>query len=76
MRHGTKAIWPGADRYFGVWPVSAVNWWLRSPNSSNNNNAYYVNTSGALNNNNVYNANNYCPRPASACRYREQVTVW
>jgi hypothetical protein len=25
-----------------------------------------VNTSGALNNNNVYNANNYCPRPASA----------
>ena len=34
----------------------AVNWWLRSSNSSNNNNAY--------------NANN-CARPALACKYAE-----
>lgn len=30
-----------------VWPVSAVYWGLRSPNSDTNN-AYYVNSSGAL----------------------------
>lgn len=50
--------------------MCAVNWWLRSPNS-NANNAYYVNTDGALNNNNVYNANNYCPRPALTYKYAE-----
>ena len=43
---------------------------LRSSNSSNNNNAYNVNTDGSLNNNNVYNANN-CARPALACKYAE-----
>lgn len=45
-----------------VWPVRAVNWGLRSPNS-NDNNAYYINTDGTVNNNNVYNAN-FAPRPA------------
>lgn len=50
--------------------MCAVNWWLRSPNS-NANNAYYVNTDGALNNNNVYNANNNCPRPALTYKYAE-----
>ena len=48
----------------------AVNWWLRSSNSSNNNNAYNVNTDGSVNNNNAYNANN-CARPALACKYAE-----
>ncbi|MFA6729006.1 MAG: DUF6273 domain-containing protein [Prevotella sp.] len=48
----------------------AVNWWLRSPNSGNTNNAYNVNTNGTLNNNNVYNANN-CPRPAQTDKYAE-----
>lgn len=50
--------------------VLAVIWWLRSPNSSNNNNAYNVNTDGTQNNNNVYNANN-CPRPALAYKNAE-----
>lgn len=48
----------------------AVNGWLRSSNSSNNNNAYNVNTDGSVNNNNAYNANN-CARPALACKYAE-----
>lgn len=50
--------------------VWAVNWWLRSPNSSNNNNAYNVNNNGTQNNNNVYNANN-CPRPALTTKNAE-----
>ena len=33
-----------------------VNWWLRSPNSDNSNNALYVNDSGNVNNDNVNNA--------------------
>lgn len=41
---------------------SAVYWGLRSPNSDTDN-AYYVNSSGALNNNNVNNAN-FAARPA------------
>lgn len=54
----------------GIGLYRAVNWWLRSPNSSNNNNAYYVNTDGSVNNNNVYNGNN-CARPALAGKYTE-----
>ncbi|BDE86999.1 hypothetical protein CE91St42_14570 [Oscillospiraceae bacterium] len=54
----------GADLY------RAVNWWSRSSNSDNNNNAWNVNTSGDANNNNAYNANN-CARPALACKYAE-----
>ena len=48
--------------------ATAVYWWLRSPNSSNNNNAYNVNTDGSVKNNNysfVYYGL-YCARPALA----------
>lgn len=37
---------------------------LRSPYSSDDSNAYFVNASGALNYSDVYYANIYCPRPA------------
>ena len=47
----------------GVGLYRAVNWWLRSPNSSNNNNAYNVNTDGSVDNNSVHNGND-CARPA------------
>ena len=43
--------------------ATAVDWWLRSPDSSNDS-AYCVGTSGALNYYGVYYANYYCPRPA------------
>lgn len=45
--------------------TTAVNWWLRSPYSSNGNYAYYVSTDGSVNDNNVCNGN-YCARPALA----------
>jgi len=35
----------------------AANWWLRSPNASNANNARYLNNEGYSNENNVENAN-------------------
>ena len=41
---------------------SAAEWWLRSPNTNNNNNVWNVNTDGS-NNNNWYN-NSYGVRPA------------
>lgn len=41
---------------------SAAIWWLRSPNTNNNNNVWNVNTDGS-NNNNWYN-NSYGVRPA------------
>ena len=41
----------------------AVNWWLRSPNSSGISIAYNVSTSGTQNYNDVFYAN-CCPRPA------------
>lgn len=65
MRHGVTGNWNGiyCDILMGIGLYRAVNWWLRSPNSSNNNNAYYVNTDGSVNNNNVYNGNS-CARPA------------
>ena len=40
----------------------AAIWWLRSPNTNNNNNVWNVNTDGS-NNNNWYN-NSYGVRPA------------
>lgn len=40
----------------------AAIWWLRSPNT-NNNNVWNVNTDGSNNNNNWYN-NSYGVRPA------------
>ena len=45
--------------------ANAVSWWLRYPNS-NYDNAYCVNTSGALDYDYVSGANSYCPRPALA----------
>ena len=41
---------------------SAANWWLRSPNCNNFNNALYVNSNGDWNNNNC--SNSYGIRPA------------
>ena len=45
--------------------TTAVNWWLRSPVSSDSNYAYYVNTDGSVYNNYVYYGH-YCARPALA----------
>ena len=45
--------------------ATAVNWWLRSPNSSGNYYAYSVNTGGSVDYYNVYHGN-YCARPALA----------
>ena len=45
--------------------TTAVNWWLRSPRSSDSNLAYYVNTDGGVSSNSVYNGND-CARPALA----------
>ncbi len=39
----------------------ARNWWLRSCNPSNANNARNVNTDGSLNNNNATNGNGLVP---------------
>ena len=44
-----------------VRPVSATNWWLRSPNTNNTNNAWNVNNDGSYNNNNTYNTNGIRP---------------
>lgn len=72
VRYGVTGNWNGiyCDILMGIGLYRAVNWWLRSPNSSNNNNAYNVNTDGSVNNNNVYNGNN-CARPALAGKYAE-----
>ena len=43
--------------------TTAVNWWLRSPRSSNGNRAYYVNTDGSVSYGNVFNGSR-CARPA------------
>lgn len=40
----------------------ATNWWLRSPNTNNTNNAWNVNSNGNYNNNNC--TNSYGIRPA------------
>lgn len=45
--------------------ATAVNWWLRSPLSSDGNYAYYVNTDGSVNYSTVYSGN-VCARPALA----------
>lgn len=44
-----------------LYSVSAVNWWLRSPNASNSNNFVNVNTDGTVNNNNANNSNGLAP---------------
>ena len=45
--------------------ATAVGWWLRSPNSSNNDRAYLVGTVGSVINNRVFNGDS-CARPALA----------
>lgn len=45
--------------------TTAVNWWLRSPDSSNYNRACYVTTVGSVHNSDVY-FGDYCARPALA----------
>lgn len=45
--------------------TTAVIWWLRSPNSSGNDRAYYVSTVGGVSNYNVCYGDN-CARPALA----------
>ena len=42
---------------------SPSNWWTRSPNTNNSNNACYVRTDGTANNNNVNNTNGCRPAP-------------
>lgn len=55
----------------GIGLYRAVNWWLRSPNSCRNNDAYYVSLDGSVNSDNdVYNGN-LCARPALAGKYAE-----
>ena len=65
MRHGVTGNWNGiyCDILMGIGLYRAVHWWLRSPYSSNNNNAYYVNTDGSVYSNYVYYGD-YCARPA------------
>lgn len=46
----------------GYGSSSATNWWLRSPNTNNTNNAWNVNSNGNYNNNNC--SNSYGVRPA------------
>lgn len=45
--------------------ATAVYWWLRSPDSSNGNYAYYVNPGGSVYSNSVY-IGSFCARPALA----------
>lgn len=45
--------------------TTAVFWWLRSPDSSSINRAYYVNTVGSVSSDRVFYGN-YCARPALA----------
>ena len=54
----------------GIGLYRAVNWWLRSPNSSNNNNAYGVCTDGGVDSGYVYGGGD-CARPALAGKYAE-----
>lgn len=44
-----------------LYSVSAVNWWLRSPNSSNSTNFVNVNNDGTVNNNNASYSNGVAP---------------
>lgn len=71
MRHGVTGNWNGiyCDILMGIGLYRAVNWWLRSPYSSDYYAAFCVDTGGSVNNN-VYNGNN-CARPALAGKYAE-----
>lgn len=52
-----KTVGQGFMRLAGDADGNGANWWLRSPNPNNANNAHYVNNNGNLNNNNVNNNN-------------------
>ena len=71
MRHGVTGNWNGiyCDILMGIGLHRAVFWWLRSPNSSNNN-AYGVDTDGSVDYDDVYYGN-YCARPTLAGKYAE-----
>lgn len=45
---------------FALQLSSATNWWLRSPNTGNTNNFWYVNSNGNVNNNNANNSYGVC----------------
>ena len=68
MRHGVTGNWNGiyCDILMGIGLYRAVYWWLRSPDSSNYNNAYLVDTDGSvLLHRGVYSGYD-CARPALA----------
>lgn len=67
MRHGVTGNWNGiyCDILMGIGLYRAVNWWLRSPNSSYNDDAYIVYSDGSVSSSYVYRGN-YCARPALA----------
>ena len=53
-----------AALYWGAARIrSPSNWWTRSPNTNNSNNACNVRTDGTANNNNVNNTNGCRPAP-------------
>ena len=72
MRHGVTGNWNGiyCDILMGIGLYRAVNWWLRSPRSSSNDSAYYVNTDGGVDSRYVYGGYG-CARPALAGKYAE-----
>ena len=72
MRHGVTGNWNGiyCDILMGIGLYRAVNWWLRSPNSSSYNGAYSVSSGGSVNGDCVY-FGHYCARPALAGKYAE-----
>ena len=68
MRHGVTGNWNGiyCDILMGIGLYRAVNWWLRSPNSSNNYIACRVSTGGSvITGDGVYYGYS-CARPALA----------
>lgn len=73
MRHGVTGNWNGiyCDILMGIGLYRAVRWWLRSPNSSNNNNAYNVNTDGSVDYSDCVYGGYGCARPALAGKYAE-----
>ena len=72
MRHGVTGNWNGiyCAILVGIGLYRAVYWWLRSPYSSNYNNACDVYTDGSVDNSGVYYGY-YCARPALAGKYAE-----
>ena len=67
MRHGVTGNWNGiyCDILMGIGLYRAVNWWLRSPYSSNGNYACSVGAVGSVDGSSVFSGN-VCARPALA----------